>query len=356
MKTDRSILVFATQHMPTGGIESHLMEFCLQMSRVGVAIDLVITNSAMRPDTEELYKKLCREVYLGKSENTLARLIWLVSTGLAVSTSRYNALYTNGQGESILLFEKFVRHGGHWVHHHHTAGDKSDQATWGPRYFEVMKKADSIIACSGTNARSLQETVSRSVSAIPCFSRDLGSVIKTASNIVRLGYYGRLIPEKGIEILCRLSEEPELADVEMHIWGEGEAFPESYFLQYPKVIFHGPFFGKAELIAIVSQLDAYLLISSHPEGLPIALLEVMSAGMPWLATNKGGVKDIACDSLSTRVIPANPGYLEIKKAVLLLIADIKNGKLDGASQKELYARNFSPERLVNRWSEVLDCS
>ena len=70
---------------------------------------------------------------------------------------------------------------------------------------------------------------------------------------------------------------------------------------------------------MISVLDGFLLISTHPEGLPVCLLEAMGAGLPWLATNKGGITDIAFDpSSSTRVIASALSYEEIKQQVILL--------------------------------------
>ncbi|RZK52215.1 MAG: glycosyltransferase family 1 protein [Hymenobacter sp.] len=171
--------------------------------------------------------------------------------------------------------------------------------------------------------------------------------------MLHFGYYGRLIPEKGIEVLRQLSEDPTVAGIEFHIWGEGEAYQADFFARHPQLRYHGPFAGRSELQAVLSGLDAYLLLSTHPEGLPIALLEVMSTGLPWLATDRGGVADIACDPLATRVIPMTSTYPEIKAAVLALAADIRAGRVSRTAQKALYATTFSSQVLVQRWRETL---
>jgi glycosyltransferase involved in cell wall biosynthesis len=353
MQKAPSIIVFSTQYMPTGGIESHLKEFCYRMKSSGVDIDLVILNSKMLPETEEFFKKNCRRVFLCKRGRSLDRIIWLLFNGIRISGHFYDALYTNGQGESINLFSKLVRHRHTWVHHHHTAGDADDQTTWGNEYKKVLELADTIIACSCVNARNMELRLNRRVKNIPCFSRDASGIIPEKKDRLKFGYYGRLIREKGIDILCSLGNDEDLKEVEIHIWGEGADYAPDFFLGHPNVHYHGAFFGDAELSRIIGQLDAYLLISTHPEGLPISLLEVMSAGLPWLATDRGGIPDIACDPLSTRVIPASSNYRDVKNAVLNLAADINNGRINNNLQKDLYLKKFSALVLVKRWHEVL---
>lgn len=96
-----------------------------------------------------------------------------------------------------------------------------------------------------------------------------------------------------------------------------------------------------------------MLLSTHPEGLPISLLEAMSAGLPWLATDRGGITDIAIDPLSTRVIPANSTYEQFKSAVVAFANDLRLNKVSRAAQEDLYNKKFSAKALVQRWNEAL---
>jgi glycosyltransferase involved in cell wall biosynthesis len=344
-----SVLVFSTQHMLTGGIESHLREFCKQISDSGIDLELVILNANLQPETEAFYRKICRKVYLGGKGRSALRLGWLCLSAINWYFKKFDAVYTNGQGNSVQLFSKLVPFRNTWVHHHHTAGDLADQATWTGGYKKALLQADSVIACSAKNARDISQNLQRPIKSIPCFSRQIVVKNEILHNPLRFGYYGRLIKEKGIETLCQLAQDKDLAGVEIHIWGEGASYPATYFQQYPQVFFHGSFSGEEELREVISNLDAYLLLSTHPEGLPIALLEVMSAGVPWIATNRGGISDIACDPNATRVISSDANYEEMKAAVVSLSTDIRNGKLDKKFQKDQYYSKFSSRVLVKQW-------
>ncbi|HEX8348441.1 MAG TPA: glycosyltransferase, partial [Hymenobacter sp.] len=201
MSASPLVVVFATQYMPSGGIESHLREFCLNLTESGVAIDLVIPNSVMPAEAEDFFRRICRRVYLGRSGRSNRRIYWLVWVALKLRTRRYDALYTNGQGNSIGFFAKLLPRRGRWVHHHHTAGDAADRATWSPGYYQALQATDTVIACSQRNASDIQAALARPVQSIPCFSRAIATGPEKTGQNLRFGYYGRLIPEKGIDLL-----------------------------------------------------------------------------------------------------------------------------------------------------------
>jgi glycosyltransferase involved in cell wall biosynthesis len=352
MKVKR-VLVFATQHLLTGGIESHLQEFCKNMFDSGIAIDLVVLNGSMDAATEKLFQDSCKNVYMAKSGRSKQRYLWLLKTGLKLSLNRYNSLYTNGQGSSPFFFSKLILRKKKWVHHHHTAGDSEDQKYWSKSYIRVLQSAQHVIACSKNNAKHMSTFLERDIDSIPCFSKNIVIEEIRKPGKLRFGYYGRLIPEKGINILCDLSIDEDFHDIEFHLWGEGQPYGKEYFERYPKINYHGKFDGKKQLTSVLSSLDAFLLISTHSEGLPICLLECMSAGVPWLATEKGGIIDIAVDPYATRLISSHSSVTEIKAAILSFAEDINKGKVSSESQINLYNNEFSNVALSVRWEKIL---
>jgi glycosyltransferase involved in cell wall biosynthesis len=353
VKKSNSVLVFATQHMLTGGIESHLQEFCRNLAADGVTVDLVILNSEMSKASEDLFRKMCRHVYLAKLGRSRWRLLWLIKIGLQLTFVRYKSLYTNGQGDSILLFSKLIRGKGRWVHHHHTAGDRADQQGWSKYYITLLKQAGILIACSTKNAIDMSLSLSREIESVPCFSRQIAKKDTRKPGKIRIGYYGRLIPEKGIGIICKMSEDADFNGVEFHLWGEGEAYRKTYFNSYSNLNFHGPFYSITDLTNVIHLLDAFILITTHGEGLPICLLESMSAGLPWLSTDKGGISDIVSDAVATRIISSTSSYEEIKAAVLAFADDINSGLVSNKTEIELYQKKFSSDSLTIRWKKIL---
>jgi len=345
------LLVYTTQMLPTGGIESHLRQFLCHMENInGISIDLVVLHSEQMDEQVKYLNSLSRKALIGRRKITTVfkLLLFLISN----RWTKYDALYTNGQGDSVYWIGKIFRFK-RWIHHHHTSGDLDDQATWTAKYTKALTGADEVIACSTKNARDIAAKLEREVISVPCFSTDMS--FKKRVNVGKLcfGYYGRLIPEKGIDLICKLSEDKELSHIQFLIWGEGEQYPQEYFDNFSNLIYRGTFRGKEELGRVLETLDAYLLLSTHPEGLPISLLELMSAGIPWVATNKGGISDIANDPLSTRLIRDVSDYEEIKRVILSLADDLIGQKIDGNKQINLYQTYFSPMVLTEKWVKVL---
>ena len=349
----KTVLVYVTQLMSRGGIESHILEFISELSEEGVIIDLLVPNFQMNLDLEHKLKKSCRRLVLNRTTSrSLYNHLWLIKALLRTRDTNYDALYTNGQGSSIYICSKLSKYT-KWVHHHHTAGDLADQRTWGTYYVKALKCSDTLIACSKTNARAMSSSLNRAVDSIPCFSRDLGPCsVRTKEEEgyhIHLGYFGRLIKEKGIELISKMSLDKDCEHIRFHIWGADPQYSEIYFEDFPNLDYHGAFSGVVELKRAVCALDAFILLSTHPEGLPISLLEVMSAGLPWLATNRGGIPDIAQNKDETVVIPFDLNYSGYKAAVLNFVENLQRGKANRQEQLNLYASKFSAAVIRKSW-------
>ena len=350
--------MFATQFMQTGGIESHLRQFCEHMSARGLEVDLLILNSQMSEETEADFRRICGRVTLGTGGGSLGRLLWLCGVGLTCRLRSYRSLYSNGQGKSIHLIARILGKSCLWIHHHHTSGNEGDRFLWPEDYRKAVMRADQVVACSKRSATEMSRILGREIITVPCFSTSvkeakIGSRAADGKRELNFGYYGRFIPEKGIDMICRLSNDREIKGVKFHVWGEGDDYPPSFFKDHAGLNFHGSFSGKKGLEAAIAILDGFLLLSMYPEGLPISLLEVMSAGIPWIASNQGGIPDIACDPLSTRVLSDPCDYDEVKSAVISLASNINGGVVTSDMQMKLYDENFRADKLVARWCETL---
>src|SRR5688572_1980097 len=167
---------------------------------------------------------------------------------------------------------------------------------------------------------------------------------------LRLVYVGRLAREKGLlETLQGLKlAHAQGAAAQLAIAGSG---PDEDRLRdlvqelqlSADVAFIGPVFGaaKAQLLASAD----VLVLASHAEGLPYALLEGMAAGNAVIVTRVGAVPDVVVDGVHGLFVPPhNP--LAIARAITRLAAD--RGLLARMSEacRRRIAGSYSLERLA----------
>jgi glycosyltransferase involved in cell wall biosynthesis len=170
---------------------------------------------------------------------------------------------------------------------------------------------------------------------------------------LRFGFVGRLMRDKGIDMICHLSEDPKLAHIEWHIHGCGTDYDAAYFANFPNVRFHGRYNGSAELSSILARLDALVLFSTYQEGQPISLIEGMSAGLPWIASDQGGTRELMWSPSNCRLIPAECRYADAQAAVLDLAEAIREGQTSFAAQRRAYDDHLAPEIVGERWMDFL---
>lgn len=347
------ICIYTTSMAKTGGIESHLVQFSQKLAKQGHKLTIVCANSRLNLNWEKSIREVA-ELRTAKVENQLFRIIWQICISLLLRTKKFDALYTNGQGSSVYWFAKGVGIQ-NWVHHHHMSADVSDQVKWSKYYRRSLSDCRKLIACAAVNASRLEEATGRPSDVIYCFSYQARSkkTYHTTNRRLRFGYFGRLIPAKGLQIIHQLSLDKHLNEIEWQIWGHGDDFDYSKFGQSESVNFHGEFSSEEELEDVLSKLDAFVLFSTFDEGLPICLLEAMGSGLPWIATDRGGIAELAQTSQDLILLSKTPDYNECKNACLLLADRIRNNDIDHDQLVRVYNKRFSDDALLTRWESCL---
>lgn len=154
-------------------------------------------------------------------------------------------------------------------------------------------------------------------------------------------FVGNLVPVKGIDVLldafALLSRQRQ--DVRLYLLGDGPLRQElkdkaGAMALSDKVVFHGPV--EQRNLPDWYRAANLTVLSSHSEGIPNVLRESMACGTPFVATDVGGIHEIAGGAYGRLVPRSNPTAL----------ADAMNASLADAS---------SPASLLPRpvtWREA----
>ena len=154
-------------------------------------------------------------------------------------------------------------------------------------------------------------------------------------------------------MICQLSEEPALAKVVWELYGTGEQYPESFFKQYHNVDVRGEYRSLAQYREALSRLDAVVLLSTHNEGMPLSLIEAMASGVPWIATDRGGTRELLHSEACGGIIPKDATFSEICSCVRQFVEKISQNRTSRRVQRAAYEDCFAPCAIGDLWLSAL---
>jgi glycosyltransferase involved in cell wall biosynthesis len=103
--------------------------------------------------------------------------------------------------------------------------------------------------------------------------------------------------------------------------------------------------------ALMNAADAYVM-ASRWEGLPLVLLEAAAVGLPIVATDVGGNRDIVHDGKNGLLVPpGNPLALASGLRQVLGMAQSERVQW-GEAGRAIVHRDYDIERVLDRWEEV----
>ena len=367
----KSILIYSPQFNTIGGVETHLVRVSCFLAQKDCKVTLVTTSGMLEASRVAELTAAGVEFIAPAGGNSLSIfrkttwLAWLAVTRLR--RQRWDVIYTNAQGSLSWLLRPLKQHGTRLIHHYHTAGDGRDQRTWGWLFSRWLRTVDEIVACSTSTAQNLRNVLGiegrtdrhgrdkiRVIRYLSCDIITPANRARPATDAkLRFGFVGRLMRDKGIDMICRLSQDPDLADIEWHIHGCGAHYDATHFKSYPNTHYHGRYQGAAELATILERLDGLALFSTYQEGQPISLIEAMAAGLPWVATDQGGTRELMWSPSNCRLIDAACDYSEAKQAVTDLAKAIRKGETSFSAQRRAYDDHLAPPAVGERWIQLL---
>jgi glycosyltransferase involved in cell wall biosynthesis len=117
-----------------------------------------------------------------------------------------------------------------------------------------------------------------------------------------------------------------------------------------RIVFTGDLVNPAPAIA---GADVAVLASRQEGGVPLAVLEALALAVPVVATTVGGVPEIIESGVNGELVPSED-VGALASALAIVGADLERARALGAAGRQLVQREFSIERMVDRYEAVLE--
>ena len=172
-------------------------------------------------------------------------------------------------------------------------------------------------------------------------------------NVFRLITVGRMAPVKNHALLLEaVAELRQDVPVQLDIVGDGpERLATEQLARALGIGAHVRFLGfRNDVRAYLAHADAFVITSDY-EGISIAILEAMRAGLPVVATDVGGIRETVIDSETGLVVPPR-SRPELVAALRALATETTRRKALGEAAYAYFKREFALEHMVARYREL----
>ena len=194
--------------------------------------------------------------------------------------------------------------------------------------------------------------------AIPLLALEPAPLPRTPSlkkSNLRVAYLGRYERPKGIFRLVDIWSEARPQKAELAFYGVGPH--RSELAEYIRdrglsavATVNDGWVTSEQQAAILANVDLVML-PSDSEGFPLVLLEAMAHGVPFIATEVGGIRELARDNPDVAVVPLdNAAFV---KALRDMLTRIRAGEISAERLQHYYAERYAPEKIAAQWRAAL---
>jgi glycosyltransferase involved in cell wall biosynthesis len=179
---------------------------------------------------------------------------------------------------------------------------------------------------------------------------------KVPLGTARAGVFGRLVPHKRVLWLVQQWSALSRYLGELHIFGHGPELTRitawiAAAHAETTIVCHGAYPAGRAHAELLSEMDMTLLPTVGAEGAPLVLLESMACGVPFVATDAGGIRDYANEDCA--IVPAADAAAFVS-AVGRMATALDAGALSRQRLLGFYRTNFSGQAISRRWLSWLD--
>jgi glycosyltransferase involved in cell wall biosynthesis len=356
-------LVLAGTFTGHGGIQTHLRSLARVLA--DAEHDLLLLSFGGHPDAGDRVRNNFSTI------NSRVRLKYLcgsisgrtaVGTFLAIQRALRNfhpdVYFACGTGWNLFAPAVFRHHRCRFIFHEVMSGEP---AGWRDSRWLVRRAFDFVVAQASPVARNFERTFGwhRPIPVIPAFAAPLEKTSRIPLvqqhrmpfGTARAAIFGRLVSHKRVAWLVGQWPRLNRSLRELHIFGTG---PEEAAIR--KLIFengwsdsvfcHGSYPDAQAYVDLLSGFDLTLMPTIGAEGAPLVLLESMACGVPFVATDAGGISDYA--NTDCLIVPRDD-----PESFLLGIQELSRrlaeGTIDHRRLQDFYRSRFSFDVLKREW-------
>ncbi len=345
-----------------GGIQTHLRSLARVLADAGH--DLLLLSFGRPPNEDDhdrtnfsTFNPSVRLKYLSASISGRTAIGTFLAVQRALRNFHPDVYFACGTGWNLFgpaIFGFRCQ----FVFHEIMSGEP---AGWRDSRWLVRRFFDFVVAQASPVARNFERMFGwrRPIPVIPAFASPLEKTSRIPQvhqrrvpfGTARAAIFGRLVPHKRTAWL--VSQWPRLNRSlrELHIFGTG---PEEALIR--KLIFenrwsdsvfcHGPYPDAQAYTDLLTSFDLTLMPTIGAEGAPLVLLESMACGVPFVATDAGGISDYAN---SECVIVSKSDSDAFLRGIESLCECLDRQAVDRLRLQDFYRAHFSYEALSAKW-------
>jgi glycosyltransferase involved in cell wall biosynthesis len=169
----------------------------------------------------------------------------------------------------------------------------------------------------------------------------------------RIGFIGRLHPVKRVPDLLRAVAMLPANYARLDVYGDGPARGEiesmvATLKLHDRVTLHGTVAGSEQALGSID----VLVLPSEAEGMPVVPLEAMAAGVPVVATDVPGTRDVVTHERTGLLVPAGDAHA-LSQAIRHILNDASlRQRITEAGRQEVAAR-FSWPAVLEQYRDLL---